>query len=81
MEESPALILEAQGTTGGPVVKTFASDAEVPLAAWVQTLIGAEVGATLTVLQSGDPDVIFTNHACCKNYATTLSHTAQAHLR
>ena len=47
------------------MVKTFASGAEVPLAARVRTPVGAEVGATLTILQSGDPDVIFTNHAQC----------------
>ena len=52
VEESPAPISEAQGTTGGPIVKTFASSAEVPVAARVRTPIGAEVGATPTVLQT-----------------------------
>ena len=37
VEESPAPITEAQGTTGGPVVKTFAPGAEVPLAARFRT--------------------------------------------
>ena len=42
----------------------------------------AEVGAMPTVLQSGDSDVIFTIHACFKDYGImTLSHTALAHLR
>ena len=47
----------------------------------VRTPVGAEVGVTLTILQSGDPDVLFTNHTCCKDYGTRLSHTALAHLR
>ena len=46
------------------MVKTFASD----LAARVRAPVGAEVRATLTILQSGDPDVIFTHHARCKDY-------------
>ena len=53
------------------MVKTFTSGAEVPLApkaVRVRTPVGAEVGATPTVLQSGDPDVIFSYHACCKDY-------------
>ena len=41
------------------------------LVARVRTLVGAEVGATLIVLQSGDPDVIFTHHTRCKVYCTT----------
>ena len=34
------------------MVKTFASGAEVPLAARVRAPVGAEVGATLTILQN-----------------------------
>ena len=39
------------------------------LASAVRSQAGAEVGETLTIFQSGDPDVIFTNHARCKNYS------------
>ena len=41
----------------------------------VQTSVEAEVGATLTILQSGDPHVIFKHHACCTDYGTTTCHT------
>ena len=40
------------GTIGGPVVKTFASGAEVPLAARDRTPVGTDVGVTLIVLQT-----------------------------
>ena len=51
MEESPAPITETKGTTGGPVVKTFASGTEVPLVVRVRIPVGAEVGAILIILQ------------------------------
>ena len=46
------------------VVKAFASGQCGP---------GAEVGVTLTILQSGDPDVIFTNHAQCPSPSSRSS--------
>ena len=43
VEESPAPITETKGTTGGPVVKTFASSTEGLLVVRVRTPVGAEV--------------------------------------
>ena len=40
-------------------------------AARVWTSVGAEVGASPKVLQSGDPDVIYTHHTNCKDYCTS----------
>ena len=37
-------------------------------AAPVRSQAGAEVGVTLTILQSSDPDMIFPCHASCKDY-------------
>ena len=52
--EKPALTLEVQGTTTlhYTTLQTFASGAEVPLAARVRASVGAEVGVTLTILQT-----------------------------
>ena len=45
------------------------------LAARVQTSVRAEVRAAPTVLQSGDPNVIFIYHTHCKDYSTlTVLH-------
>ena len=52
VDKIAAPITEALSTTGGPVVKTFASGAEVRLAARVRTPVGAKVGAALTILQT-----------------------------
>ena len=69
VEESPAPI--TVGTTGGPVVKTFASGAEVLQRRRFESQSGQKLEQHLQVLQSGDPNMIFTHHTCCKNYRTT----------
>ena len=62
--QNPAPIPEVQGTTCGPVVKTFASNAEVPQRREFEPWSGQK---RPTVLQSVDPDVIFTNHTQCSS--------------
>ena len=53
------------------MVKTCASGAKVPQWQGFEPRSGQKLERHLKVLQSGDPDVIFTHHTRCKDFCTT----------